>query len=320
MSARPRHIAVWSIAAALILTVAAPPLFAQGGGRVTGSVVDEDGNPIAGAQIVAENPTANPSRFEETSGDDGRFSILGFVSGQWTFTATVEGYQTSTGGARITQGRNAPIDFILARALHPLEIALGVATLEGLDPEAIQTEFEAADAIFNEEDWDGAIAAYSALLEKLPVLTNLHLQIGHSYRSKGEYDAAIAAYERLKMADPNNSDADMEIARVKMMMGDFEAASEELAAAASGLNASREDLYNLGELEFAKGNVDTAAEWYEKAAMVSPDWGPPLFKLALVALNKGEMETAKEFFQKVVDLAPDTEEGAQAAATLAALP
>ena len=103
-------------------------------------------------------------------------------------------------------------------------------------------------------------------------------------------------------------------------MGDFEAAGAELAAAASGLDASKEDLYNLGELEFAKGAVDTAAEWYEKAAMVDPNWEKPVFKLALVALNKGDMDTAKAHFQKVVELAPNSEEGAQASATLAALP
>ena len=103
-------------------------------------------------------------------------------------------------------------------------------------------------------------------------------------------------------------------------MGDFEAASAELAAAASGLSASREDLYNLGELEFANGAIDAAAGWYEKATAVDPAWGKPLFKLALVALNKGDTETAKQYFQQVVDVDPSSEEGAQAQATLAALP
>ena len=66
--------------------------------------------------------------------------------------------------------------------------------------------------------------------------------------------------------------------------------------------------------------MDAAAEWYEKASMVDPNWAKPVFKLALVALNKGDMETAKQHFQKVVDLDPGSEEGAQASATLAALP
>ena len=66
--------------------------------------------------------------------------------------------------------------------------------------------------------------------------------------------------------------------------------------------------------------MDEAATWYEKATMVDPSWGKPLFKLALVALNKGDTATAKEFFQKVIDVDPDSEESAQAAATISALP
>ena len=152
------------------------------------------------------------------------------------------------------------------------------------------------------------------------MLTNLHMQIGSAYRAKGEYDQAIAAYETLLVAEPDNNEAKTQIARTRLAMGDLDAASEELAAAASGLSAAREDLYNLGELEFAKGAVDTAAEWYEKASMVDPSWELPLFKLALVSLNKGNMETAKEYFRKVIEVAPDSSESAQAKATLDALP
>ena len=75
-----------------------------------------------------------------------------------------------------------------------------------------------------------------------------------------------------------------------------------------------------GEVAFQKGNVDDAAGWYKKSAAADPSWESPVFKLGMVALNRGDIEGAKVLFQKVIDLAPDSEEGAQAKATLAALP
>ena len=191
--------------------------------------------------------------------------------------------------------------------------------MEGLDPDEIEQELQTADAAFNARDWDTAIAGYQALLEKLPALTNLHSQIGQSYRAKGEFEQALAAFEARLAEEPDNEGVKADIARTRLAMGDLDAASE-LEATASGLDASKEDLYNLGELEFAKGDVDAAAGWYEKASMVDPNWAKPFFKLALVALNKGDMDTAKTHFQKVVDLDPNSEEGTQATATLAALP
>ncbi len=313
---RLQHVARHLIFAALLLGLAAPAL-AQSG-RLAGRVVDgETGDPIVGAQITIQKP-GDDTR-EALTDDDGRFSLIGFSSGQWQVYVRAEGYQDDLGNVNVTQSTSPAVDFRLNRVRHALVQALGEDAMEGLDPDEIEAELEAADAAFNAENWDAAIAGYSSLMEKLPQLTNLYSQIGQAYRARGDYQEALEAFEARLAVEPDNENISADIARTKLAMGDF-SAQEELAAAASGLDASREDLYNLGELEFAQGAVDAAAGWYEKAAMVDPNWALPVFKLALVALNKGDFEGAKEHFRRVVELDPNSEEGTQASATLAALP
>ncbi len=313
---RLQHVARHLIFAALLLGLAAPAL-AQSG-RMAGRVVDgETGDPIVGAQITIQKP-GDDTR-EALTDDDGRFSLIGFSSGQWQVYVRAEGYQDDLGNVNVTQSTSPAVDFRLNRVRHALVQALGEDAMEGLDPDEIEAELEAADAAFNAENWDAAIAGYTALMEKLPQLTNLYSQIGQAYRARGDYQEALEAFEARLATEPDNENVSADIARTKLAMGDF-SAQEELAAAASGLDASREDLYNLGELEFAQGAVDAAAGWYEKAAMVDPNWALPVFKLALVALNKGDFEGAKEHFRRVVELDPNSEEGTQASATLAALP
>jgi tetratricopeptide (TPR) repeat protein len=323
------------VSVALVVGLAAGVAFGQQQGRIAGLVIDEDGNPMEGASVHAA--TAGTSRtFDALTGSDGRFALIGLTSAEWTFTAACEdqcvgshsdryednavGYEQAVTPWRITQGRNPPVNLTMISIRHPFEIALGETALEGLDPEALEAEMNEADAAFADSRFDEAIAGYESLLGKLPTFHMLHVQIGETLSRQGEYQAAIEAFERAQAADPNNESATAGIARAKLSMGDFDGASEELAAAAGSLNATKEDLYNLGELEFAKGAVDTAAGWYEKAAMVDPNWGKPLFKLALVALNKGDIPGAKEYFQRVVDVEPNSQEGAQAQATLNALP
>ena len=316
------HRAIRSVlVAGLLLAVAAATVWAQAG-RIVGLIVDEDGNPMPGVAITASLVAAERSAagFATTTGDDGRFAIIGFISGQWQFRAEFEGYQTVAAAWTVTQGRNQPVNLTMTRIPHPLELALGAEAFEGLDPEALEVELAQADEAFNEERYDEAIAGYESILAQAPDFTTLYVQIGNALTEKGEYQDAIASYERALQEDPDDGDAQARIARVKLLMGDFEAASAELQQAASGLDAEKEDLYNLGELEFAQGDVDAAAGWYEKASMADPNWGKPLFKLALVALNKGDIETAKEFFQRVLDVDPNSDEGAQAKATLNALP
>ena len=313
---RLQHVARHLIFAALLLGLAAPAL-AQSG-RMSGRVVDgETGDPVVGAQITIQKP-GDDTR-EALTDDDGRFSLIGFSSGQWQVYVRAEGYQDDLGNVNVTQSTTPAVDFRLNRVRHALVQALGEDAMEGLDPDEIEAELEAADTAFNAEDWDAAIAGYTSLMEKLPQLTNLYSQIGQAYRARGDYEQALEAFEMRLAIEPDNENVTADIARTKLAMGDF-SAQEELAAAASGLDASREDLYNLGELEFAQGAVDAAAGWYEKAAMVDPNWALPVFKLALVALNKGDFEGAKAHFRRVVELDPNSEEGTQASATLAALP
>ena len=316
MNFRLSQIVYTSIVFALVVATA-PSAIAQ---RLVGNVYDDLGEPMEGVTITAENPEARPPRFEATTDSSGSYAIIGMMTGVWTFHAEIEGYNPDETSMRITRaGRNPNLDFQLIRIRTQLELALGDEALAGLNAEQLQTDMAAADAALEASDWDGAIDGYQALLHTLPQLTNLNLPIGAAYQQKGDYESAIASYELMLAAEPDNEQAKAGIARSRLASGDLSAA-EALAETASGLNASREDLYNLGELEFAKGENETAKGYYEKASRLAPNWGKPLFKLALVALNGGDMETAKDFFQQVIDVDPSSEEATQSEATLSALP
>ena len=310
------HLSRGLLVVALLLAVAVPSAMAQAtAGRMSGRVVDEAGEPLAGAAILAEAQGRNP--VETTTDENGRFSTIGFSTGQWRVTVTLEGYEAPFQTINIRQSGVATANFSMLRVRSAFERLLGDEALEGLDADALEADLRAADAAFDAQEYDTAIAAYTELLTLLPTLTYLHLNIGNAHRAKGDYETALASYDQLAGDQERGEQAKVEIARTRLAMGDLDAAAGLVTA---GADASREDLYNLGEVDFAKGDVDAAAGWYEKATMVDPNWEKPWFKLALVALNKGDMEAAKQNFQKVVEIAPDSEDGAQAQATLAALP
>jgi tetratricopeptide (TPR) repeat protein len=315
---RSSHVLKGLLAFVLLLAVAVPAAMAQAGyarGRMSGRVVDDGGEPLAGVAIAAESPE-RPS-LETTTDDNGRFSLIGFTTGMWTVSAEIEGYEVAPGTLRVTQQGVATANFSMLRVRSGFELLVGAEALEGLDSDALEADLNASNTALEAQDFDTAIAGYEQLLTVLPNLSYLHLNIGNAHRGKGDYEMALASYEKL-LEDPERKEqAEIEISRTRLAMGDLDAAAGLVFA---GANASREDLYNLGEVDFARGDVDAAAGWYEKAAATDPSWEKPWFKLALVALNKGDVETAKQNFQKVVDMAPDSEDGAQAQATLSALP
>lgn len=301
--------AILSFLAALAVAI---PASAQTG-RVGGTVKDDTGQAIKGATITAENPNAAPNSFTATTDDKGRFAIIGLRPGQWAFMAQAPGF--SSDGLRLdvrTVGQpNPPIEFRLKKAAAAPPSALG-----NVAPKDLQQELVAADALFNAQQWDQAIAAYRTILAKTPALTAINLQLASAYRNKRDYDNAIVSYNDLLKADPNNDRAKIGIGMTNLEKGDLAAAEATLMQAAQGQNPTREVFYNLGEVKFANGDTDEAARWYERAVALDPTWGKPLLKLALVQLNKGDKAATIRALERVIAVDPTSAEATQAKTTL----
>jgi Tfp pilus assembly protein PilF len=296
--------------AALLVAALAGTAAAQTG-RVGGVVKDEAGNPIKGATVTAENPSASPSSFTATTDDKGRFSIIGLKTGQWNFTALAPGFAPEMGKMPVATigAPNPPLQFTLKKggASAPPGSALG-----GMAAKDLQADLAAADLLYNSQKWDEAIAAYRAIMAKAPSLSVINLQIAAAYRNKKEYDNAIGAYNELLKSDPKNDKATVGIGMTNLEKGDLKAAEDTLTKAAEGGSPTREVFYNLGEVKFAKGQADEAAQWYQKAVDLDASWGKPLLKLALVALNKGDNAGALTFSEKVIAVDPTSPEAATA--------
>ena len=300
------------IAVGVAATLVTASAFAQTG-RVGGTVKDETGQPIKGATITAENENASPSSFTATTDDKGRWAIIGLRPGQWAFMAQAPGMVPD--GFRLdirsVGAPNPPIEFKLKK-----QPAAPASALGSVAPKDLQQELLAADQLYNSQQWDQAIAAYRAILDRTPALSVINLQIAAAYRNKRDYDHAIAAYTDLLRVDPNNDKAKIGIGMTNLEKGDLQAAEATLMQAAQGQNPTREVFYNLGEVKFAKGDADEAARWYEKAVALDPTWAKPLLKLALVQLNKGDKEATIKALERVMTADPGSPEATQAKAVI----
>jgi len=327
---------------AAVFSIGVPEGFAQDRGVIQGRVfLEGTRDPVEGAVVKAVPPRFQPDGtleslaepVETVSDDDGRFTITWIRSGIWNVTTSAEGFEDAALRIEVTQGRSRvctateqqrckqPVEFHMARikseAVLEVEQALAGVEVPNAEREQAKADLTAADAAYNGGDFRTAIDGYDKLVATWPQMTALHQDIGDAHRALSEFEDALAAYDRFLAAEPENDAIQRKIARTRLLTGDLDAAGD---LAVAGGEASREDLYNLGEVEFQKGNIDAAADWYEKSAAADPEWESPVFKLGLVALNRGDIEGAKALFRKVIDLAPDSQEGAQAQATLAALP
>lgn len=304
--------ALGTVLAAALSVLSVANASAQPPGRVNGVVRDDDGQPVKGAVVTAQNESVGASQSASTD-DKGRFTIIGLRPGDWTFFAQAPGFAASGGrmNVRAASNLNAPMLFTIRRNGPGAGGALEKVTAKDL-----QAQLASADALLGQRKWDEAIAAYRALMASAPPLSFLNLQVAAAYMAKNDTAGAQAAYEEMLKLDARDEKAAVGLARLKIQQGDSKAAEETLTRAAEGEAPGREVLFTLGDVAAAAGRADAAAAWFQKASTADPYWGKPLYRLGQLASARGDAAGATKYMERVVAVDPASPEATLAKSAL----
>jgi tetratricopeptide (TPR) repeat protein len=283
--------------------LAATMVLAQmGTGRVTGTVKDPQGKPIAGAKITANNPESE--RALEATSDKAGSGALGFRSGTYEFTSPPR--DTSRRPIR-TPSADEPqpsMDVVL----EPLRWARGRRRRQARRGESAPEQ----------KQYPEAIAKYEELLAAEPTLYQIYYNIGTAQREMGELDKAAASFQKVLDQEANNTSALIAKGDVLVAQGKLDEAVTYFEKAI-GQTTDEVIPFNVAEIYFNQGNTAKALEYYQTAATRKPDWPEPHLKMGYANLNAGNMDAAIASFEQVVAVAPDSPQAQLAQAALSSL-
>jgi len=215
---------VIALAAAGLVTLLAVPVLTQSTpGRITGTVKDETGAPIAGAVVTADNPQTAPSHFTATSDAKGRFALIGLRRGLWAFVVSAEGFEPAELNVPV-RSRRTPVSLRVMLRATPATGPRGA--LATVDVEELQAELDAAELLVAQGHLDEAIARYARILQEVPALTEVNRALADLYARQGDKTRACDAYKRLVDAKPEDAKARSRLAALAYDVG--------LAAAGQG--------------------------------------------------------------------------------------
>jgi tetratricopeptide (TPR) repeat protein len=292
-----------------------------GRGRINGEVVDEGGNPVDGALIIAEN-LRTKTKLEGKSNSKGHFAVAGMGTGMWRVEASKPGYASSSVEMNVSQiTANPPITFTLKKVT-------GLAALK--TDEGSFALFDKGNALIKEERYDEALKLFDEFLAKYPEIYQVHLNIGTCFLKKGELDKAEAEFQfvlqkALEVHGDYRKDPEATF-RASSGLGELYLKKEDLQAAqkhfSQALEISPKDeaaAYNVGELFFSNQQIDEAVKYFELAIQIKKDWSKPYLKLGYVYLNKGDFTKSLEYFNAFVRMDPENPEVSQVKNVIAAI-
>jgi tetratricopeptide (TPR) repeat protein len=303
------------ITAAFLLLVlgAAVPAAAQTG-TVRGKVVDEKGQPVAGAVIRIEAVDGMGRKFQVKSNNRGEFVQIGLAPGQYRFTAEKDGLKDMA-------ERRVSLDELALEFTLRKPGAADMSDEERKKAEAriaaVKGNFADGVAFANQGKHDEAIAKFNEVLAEAPKCVECYTNIAAVHVQKKEYDEAEAAYKKALEIAPSSAEAYSGLANLYNAQKRFDEAAEasaqaaKLGAAAPG-GASASVVFNQGVIAWNASRIPEAKKAFEEAVRLDPKMADAHYWLGMAHLNEGNMPEAAKAFQAYLDIAPTGQYAEQA--------
>ena len=277
----------------------------QGRGRLTGTVVDESGKPIAKVAVSLEFDKSG-KKFETVTNEKGEWAFIGLGTGHASLIFVVDGFLPGTQQVSVSQlNRNPPVHTVLQVDLEKKA---------RIKDEAAMGQLEQGNSLFEQRKYQEALAVFNQFVLDNPTIYQIFLNIGDCHREMLDYPAAIAQYEVAIEKAKANLDRVIEakgqasIGEVHLRQNDFKTA-QEFFKKSLDLNPKDELLaYNVAEIYFNNQKVDDALTYYTLATQIKPTWGPPYQKLGYAYLNKADYAKAIENFTKFLQVDPNSDQ------------
>ena len=269
------------------------------GANVSGKVIDANGQPAAGLQVIYTNTTTQRV-YKTKTNKNGAFDTVGVTVGDYQVTvisATGEELYSKKMVVTAASPNAVTID------LHAEAGASQPAGGSKLTPEQIQElkrqneQARAANALitqalnaFNGKQWQDAVAPLEQLIAMDPARYEFYQSLGDARLNLGQYDKAVQMYQQgiekaqSSMAvDPKNpaTDPAKRTARIASM------------------------LTNQGNCYLKLKKNDQAIAAFEKAAALDPNSGTAYFNLCATHYNTGNIEAALKACDKAIAAQPN---------------
>jgi len=298
-----RSIVCFLCAAAMVAV--ADDAAAQAGGRISGKVADQAGNPIEGVQVTAISPSMESFKVEKTTNKKGKF-VVAFADSTMSYVIELkkEGYQTIVAPIDPVSGQTQLVEYVLLPAVGNEQAAAEKAALSGAG-RAILVYNEGVEAQ-RAGDLELAAKKFNEAASINPELAAAHASLAAVALMSGDYAAAAAEAEQALAIDPTDARALQLRYDAYRLAGDQEKAkeAEQALRELGGLSETAARIFNEGADAYNGGDVATAISKFQQAADLDPNLVQARLVLAKLFFSQGNLSEALARAEEVIALEP----------------
>ncbi len=291
-----------------VLAIAAVAAAQQGKGKgqVSGKIVDEQGQPIQDAQVVAVMKGAKEPTAGAKTNKKGEWTIKNLAAGDWRVVAGKEGLEE----------KSVPVTLGEAEKAAPLSITLG----KYVDPNTVlQQGAQKAAELFQVKQYADARKIYEDLLAKYPGVHQLHPMIARTYAAENNWPKAV---EHMRIAVEKDPNADNRLFLGELLLEQGNKDEARTMIEGTDINQAKDPypFLNIAITLINSKKPDEALVILDKVVTKFADQPEVYYYRGRANLAANKMDAAKADLEKFVSVAPpDSKEAADAKNILAQL-
>lgn len=281
-------------------------LWAIGEGRFSGTVLDQDGKPIAGAKIIITIPESTYKQ-EKTTNNKGKFNLMVVdASRDYVIRIEKEGYAPLEGPLAISASQPISQEFTLVPAGPSAE---ELAAIQGKN-DAVAA-FNEGVTLVKARDMAGAAAKFEQALTLDPTITQTHQVLADIYFELKKYPEAIAEADKFLATSPAETHG---LYALKFdaykAMGDKEkadAAMQEMLQKEPGKDSAVR-IFNLGAEAQRKDDHAATEKYLRQAIELDPTLERAYSVLGTYYLRQKKYEASLDMADRLLQQNPNSSE------------
>lgn len=168
---------------------------------------------------------------------------------------------------------------------------------------------ERAHQLYNEGDYDQALAVLREGLTLYPNAVELHIGVGYAHHAREEYAWARRAFEEALVFDPEHEDALAGLAETLLKFGQRDAALRAFHRTLElGYSDDLDLMLQIGRALFREDMVDEAKEFFDIGAQNNPDNADAVACVGYAEHRLGDHDSAIATLRKALRLDPEQTE------------
>jgi tetratricopeptide (TPR) repeat protein len=183
---------------------------------------------------------------------------------------------------------------------EPLTIDVSNATLA--------SHFIKGNELFNNGDYEGALAQYNAILQLDPQNANASYDKGNVLVIMNDYSKAVNSYSEALAIDYTMDSAAYNKGIALMKLGN---SSDAIKSYEEALNINPNNTKALNNVGVVYGNshdYDEAVNWYDKALQINPNYILAMSNKGIALMKLGKYEDALNTYDRLLEQTSDSED------------